>query len=87
MHDADELSMAIVEAVAEREGVDVIELEPPLYEAIDTEALETLFATSTAGADASVTFTYCGYSIRVDGTGEIQLSTESADATSSTVRA
>ena len=87
MHDADELSMAIVEAVAEREGVDATELGAPLYEAIDTEALETLFSTSTAGADASVTFTYCGYSIRVDGTGEIQLSTESADATSLTVRA
>lgn len=56
----------IVTAVAEREGTDP-EALPPLFYAIDTEALETLLS----GEDVRVSFTYCGY--RITATSDEQL--------------
>lgn len=83
-HDND-LVLEIVETVAEREGVEITELESPLHEAIDTDALESLFATPQM--DASVTFAYCGYSIRVDDSGEIRVSDPSPEATPTKAKA
>lgn len=80
-----ELVLAISEAVAEREGVDIIELDSPLHEVIDTEALDTLFAAPQV--DASVTFTYCGYAVEVDGDGEIRVSEPTPDATPTKAKA
>ncbi|ELY38523.1 HalOD1 output domain-containing protein [Natronorubrum tibetense] len=80
-----ELVLEITEAVAEREGVDIIELESSLHEAIDTEALESLLA--TPGVEASVTFTYCGYTVEVDGDGEIRVSEPTPDATPTKAKA
>lgn len=59
----------IVMEVAERERVDPLEL-PPLFEAIDTEALAILLE----GDDVRVSFTYCGYRITV--TSDEQLTIE-----------
>lgn len=57
------VSRAIVEAIADKEGLDPVELTPPLYEVIDPDALERIFAdTSTVG---SVTFTYENYEVTV----------------------
>ena len=81
MQQDDELVMTIAETIAEREGVDVTALETPLHDAIDTEALESLLTTSPAGAGISVTFSYYGYSIRVDGDGGIRVSETSPDTT------
>ena len=59
---------AIVSAVASAEGRDITDL-PPLYEAIDPDALNTLMSpTAETGADRIV-FRYCGYEIEVDKTG------------------
>ena len=80
-----DLVLEITEAVAEREGVDIIELESPLHDAIDTEALETLFAAPQV--DASVTFTYCGYTVEVDGDSEIRVSEPTPDATPTKAKA
>ena len=80
-----ELVLEIADAVATRKGVDITELESPLHEAIDTEALESLF--STPGVDASVTFEYCGYTVRVDGDGEVCVSEPTPDATATKVSA
>ena len=75
------LSQAVVEAVAQREDVDVTEIEPPeyepLYTVVDPEALDALFSSTTGGATrpvGSVTFTYAGYDVRVHSDGEIELS-------------
>ncbi|WP_254861978.1 HalOD1 output domain-containing protein [Halovivax gelatinilyticus] len=38
------VTQTVVESVAEAEGIDPLELSPPLYDVVDTEALETLFA-------------------------------------------
>lgn len=59
------LTWRVVEAVAEREGVDPVELKPPLRSALDPDALETLFDHS--GSEAlRLEFSYCGYDVAVE---------------------
>lgn len=72
------LSFEIIEAVAEREGVDATEIEPPEYEALydvlNPEALDSLFAPREDGTPRNpgrVEFTFCGYDIVVTSDGEI----------------
>ena len=59
-------SEAIIEAIAEETDSDPLEL-PPLYNAIDPDALDRLFANREGG---TVTFCCCGHKITVkqDGT-------------------
>ncbi|MFB6129909.1 MAG: HalOD1 output domain-containing protein [Salinigranum sp.] len=47
----------------------------PLHDAIDPEALDKLFSTveDDAKLTGSVTFTYCGYVVTVDGTGLVSV--------------
>lgn len=60
------MSERIVETVAVREGVDPVDLQPPLYETIDTEALDALFAAADGEVRSLVVeFTYCGHEVRV----------------------
>ena len=59
----------IVEAIAEREGVDALELTPPLFGAIDHDIVEFL---SNRRADdgldgVRLQFSYQGYQITLDG--------------------
>ena len=49
----------VSERIAAREGCDVLAL-PPLYDAIDSEALTSLLE---SGADVTVCFEYCGYQV------------------------
>lgn len=78
-------SQAIIEAVANAEGVDVIDLRPPAYEplysVVDPEALDLLFARPNAASDSEtrVSFVYEGYDIVVYGDGQVSVS----EATSS----
>lgn len=69
------ITTAVLAAVAGREGVDPIDLEPPLHDVVDPDALEALFADAvdgTARGDVVVEFTYCGHRVRIDGgTGEV----------------
>lgn len=63
------LTLAIVGEVADREGVDPLDLEP-IHEVVDPDALEALFSDSidgTAREDVAVEFDYCGHRVRVDG--------------------
>jgi hypothetical protein len=55
-------SEAVVSAVADIEGADATEL-PPLYGAIDTDALDAIFVGDNA---ASVTFGYHGYTVTIE---------------------
>jgi hypothetical protein len=63
---------AIVEAVAERKGVPSLRLQPRLYDAVDTDALETILDGASSGSNTpvEVRFEYAGYSVTVrsDGT-------------------
>jgi hypothetical protein len=62
-------SRAVVETVADAEGVDPVDLEPPLYEVIDAEALDRLFR----GGAGEVTFEYAGYEVTVDSEARVAL--------------
>lgn len=56
------LSRAVIECVSEADDGD-LETRPPLYEAIDPEALNNLFRDRNTG---EVTFTYLDYEITVN---------------------
>lgn len=70
------LSETIVELIADLEGVDPVELTPPLYSVINPDALESLFDTSASDESppsGHVCFHYCGYEIRVESDGELAI--------------
>lgn len=60
---------AIVEEVAELEGVSPTELSPPLYSVIDTEALDQLF--HTFDGEGCVVFEWLGYEIAAHQSGQV----------------
>jgi hypothetical protein len=67
---SESVSYAVVEAIAEREGVRPAELSYPLFEAINPEALDTLFR-DTLG---HLSFEFHGYVVTVDQDGAVELS-------------
>lgn len=77
--DGEPLSVTIVKAVAEQEGVDPTEIRPPeyesLYEVCNPEALERLFSYDEPGdvANGKVTFPFCGYEVCVTSAGNISV--------------
>lgn len=73
-------SLAVVETIASREGVDSAELDVPLYEAVDPDALDALFRKAPAarsGGPVRIEFTYCGYRVTVGSDGSVQVSADS----------
>lgn len=62
----------ILNAVAYREQCDVVDL-PPLYEAVDPEALQQVVEDE---AVAQIQFTYCGYQITAEQNGQIHITAE-----------
>ncbi|WP_306057355.1 HalOD1 output domain-containing protein [Natronococcus wangiae] len=60
---------AIVDQVAELEDASPIELEPPLYSAIDTEALDRLFR--SVDGRGCVVFEWLGYEITAYQSGQV----------------
>jgi len=78
------VSFQVITAVAEREGVDPTDIEPPTYEAlydvINPEALDSLFAPREDGtprASGTVEFDFCGYRITAHSDGSVELTDES----------
>ncbi|QLK25269.1 hypothetical protein HYG81_14380 [Natrinema zhouii] len=77
---AQSVSFDVITAVAEREGVDPVNLEPPeyeaLYNAINPEALDSLFETRENGKQRTtgrVEFPFCGYQVTVTSDGEVEV--------------
>ena len=71
----DSLSRAVIEAVADEEEVEPTDI-PPLYTAIDPEALDSLFQSPDAGEVTMVgqaRFTYHGYEVSVSADGQVTL--------------
>ncbi|RKD97791.1 HalOD1 output domain-containing protein [Halopiger aswanensis] len=73
-------SRAVVEAVADAEGVAPTELRPPEYEplhaAVDPEALDSLFderANGSPRSHGSTSFHYCGYRVTVAADSSVSL--------------
>ena len=66
----------VVAMIAEREGVDPLDLDPPLSEAIDTDALNVLLSGPENGKRSpsiEITFSYNGYAVTVTNDGEVTL--------------
>lgn len=59
-------TLAVLEAVADAEDTDPLNL-PPLYDAVDTDALEALFEPLPHGGTRTgrIEFTYHGYDVSV----------------------
>lgn len=60
-------TQSIVEAVAELDGADPLELTPPLCEVVDPEALDSLFAHDTATGKVVFSYNNCEVSVFSDG--------------------
>lgn len=72
--ESERFSTAVVEAVAERVGVEPANLEPPLYTAVDPDALDDLLTSMTAdGNDGAVSFSYLGFEVTVHDDGSVEL--------------
>lgn len=67
--DPQSLGEAILHEVSAQTGVPPAELNPPLYDVIDPDALETLFRGSTG----QVSFEYHGFLVTVDHAGTVTL--------------
>lgn len=77
------LSDAVVDALADAEDVDPLELEP-LYEVIDPDALDSLFAPADDDERAGrVQFRTAGYRVEVTSTGRVHLTSLDALETDS----
>jgi len=64
----DRISLYIVNCVAEKEHTDPLEL-PPLYDAVDPDALDDLFASGRQNGTAQsgrIEFQYNGYTVIVE---------------------
>ena len=73
-------SWAVVEALAAAEGVAPHTLEPILYDAVDPDALDALFAPRPDGTErgtGQASFVVGGYAATVDTTGTVTLSSDS----------
>lgn len=65
----DPVSLQTIRKVADEESIELTDL-PPLQDAIETDALDALFA-SVEHEIIRVEFTYCGYTITVDGKNQV----------------
>lgn len=65
---ADTPTMTVLTAVARRMEVDVADLEQPLYDAIDPDALDRLL---DHGGDVAVTFEYDDHTVSIGGDGTV----------------
>lgn len=70
-----EAVLAAIATASETDPIDAADEFGPLYEAIDTEALNRLFRSSerTSRECGQVSFRYAGYDVTVDATGRIEL--------------
>ena len=68
------LSREVVETVAALKNTEPTELQQPLYEVIDPDALDALFTPKrdrTARRGGEIQFMYCGYSVRITPNGDV----------------
>lgn len=69
------LSVRVVREIAAYEGVDPMNLSPPLHYALDLPALDSLFDSTATGGPRTghVTFTYDGKTVTVDSDGAVTI--------------
>lgn len=77
-------SDVVVAAVAKAKGVDPLDLDP-LYDVVDPDALDRLFADGKAGsASLEVSFTMADCEVVVDGSGEVAVTLSESETCSVT---
>lgn len=84
----DTLSTAVVEAVAAKEGIDSTDVDQPLGEVVDSDALDSLFEPpGIAGSRTrgTVTFSFGGYDVLVYSDGRVELADRPNHAPSESV--
>jgi len=68
------ISQLVIEAVADAEGLDPLDLRVPLYDVVDPDALDSLFGSGDDGAvEGHIEFTYYGYEVTVTSSGIVSL--------------
>lgn len=73
-------SCRIVDAVAAHFDVDPTELDEPLYESVDLEAVDALFASAReAGQSVTLAFQYRGREVFVGTDGRVSVSDNRTD--------
>lgn len=72
---SERMSEAIIRAVADAEGVDPSELDTPLFEVVDPDALDTLFRfpADRSRSTGCISFEYYGYGVNVHADGQLIL--------------
>lgn len=68
------ISTRVIEKIAERRGIDPIEMHPHLYDVIDPDGLDQFFSEVMSNDEkgtAQVKFTCEQYTVRVEDSGEI----------------
>ena len=75
-------SDGILETIAGVEGVDPIELTPPLYSVVDPEALDAVIE-SLGGRAGWIEFDYRGYQVTINGAGGVSVHLADTDETGS----
>jgi predicted ATPase len=65
----------IITSIAEKEGIDPVEMTPPLGEVIDSDAVKTLLnqEPTNSGEQLEIHFTYFGYDIVASANGDIEI--------------
>ena len=71
--------LTIVEAVAEREGTDPLEVAPPLYESVDVDALDALYRSRVGESTVTVTFEYADYLVTLEAPETVRLTPLTGD--------
>ena len=84
-HESRDLATVIVSAIAEAEGVPIVEVKnPTLYEIVDIAGIDdALFGRPEAnrnGTESSVEFRYNGYKVGVEADGWVTVSNRSTES-------
>lgn len=69
--DGSDVAARVVTAVADAEELSPMDLDLPLYEVVDPDALERLVESTDAALE--VTFSYLGREVTVDGCGAVSV--------------
>lgn len=69
----EEVTTAVIEAIATFEGIDPIDLDVRIGDVVDPDALNALFKPTDTNRTNHVTFSLGGYLVRVSAAGEIVL--------------
>lgn len=69
-------SLHVVQQVAASKGVDPADLDPPLHEVLDPDALDTLVqsaAHTASGDETTIEFVYRDRRVRIDSAGTVDV--------------